>query len=243
MPIEAVPPSRKPPRSPALYRVVIAIPLLMAMYLIASGRFAEYWRYFAERQHNAIDEHAFNSAFISGILWMVSVTPLVLAAWELGVRRTAARRTGFELFAGLKDVFRIAFWGRPGWESVNQETALDRPPADRRVFALVQGGGVAIAVPIFFASVGPPPLRTPGAIAWLIGAGLLMGGAVYCHQRAAAYLRDEPKRFDVFGQWRRLNPNRYDGAGRVFVRWQIGLTIALMIWWLFVDAMVLFSST
>lgn len=130
---------------------------------------------------------------------MVSVTPLLFAAWELGVRQTAARRRGFELFAGLKDIFKIAFWGRPGWESVNQGTALDRPPADRPAFALVQGSILAIGLPTFFASVGPPPLRTPGAIAWLIGAGLLMGGAVYCHQRAAAYLRDEPKRFDLFG--------------------------------------------
>jgi hypothetical protein len=239
MPSDTAAPQPKPPRSPAIYRLVIALPLLMLMYFVASGRLAAYWHLFASAGQNGFDDRAFAQAFVTGILWPVSVTPLLLAAWELGKRQTAARRTGFELFVGLKDVFKIAFWGTPAWESVNRQQALDRPPRDRRLFAVIYASIIAIGVPSFFISFVPWP-RTPGVIVWVIVAGLLMAGAVYCQQRAAAYLRDEPPRWDFFGQWRTLNPDRYDDAGRVFVRWQRALSIALPIWWLFVGAAVLF---
>ena len=236
-------PIGKPPRrrSPALYRLVLAIPLVMLLYLIASGRAGAYVHLFGTAARGPVDEQAFDDAFLTGILWIVSVTPLMLAAWELGARHTDARRRGFEMFVGLKQVFRIALFGDAAWASVKRDEELARSPKDELVPALLFGAAVAIGVPIFFSSF-VPQLRTAAGLTWLIVAGLLMGGSMYCRQRAVAYLRDEPRRWDFFRQWRLLNPNRYEPRGRVFARWLAALTVAFPIWWLVAGALFLFSS-
>ena len=56
-----------------------------------------------------------------------------------------------------------------------------------------------------------------------------------------AYLREEPGRWDMFREWRLLNPARYDEAGRVFVRWQKIVSMLLPFWWLGGGMMVMWS--
>lgn len=87
-----------------------------------------------------------------------------------------------------------------------------------------------------------PDLRTTRALLWLGVTGLLFGSAAYCRRRAMAYLRQEPSRWDMFREWRLLNPARYDEQGRVFVRWQIVASVLLPVWWLGGGAALLFSK-
>jgi hypothetical protein len=109
--------------------------------------------------------------------------------------------------------------------------AFTRPPKDRLWVALLLGLMVAAIVPAFFMS-SLPTLRTAAGMIWLGGAGVIMGTMMYCQRRASAYLIDEPRYFDLFRQYRLLNPQRYEEPGRRFVRAQIVLLVVLPIWWL-----------
>jgi len=210
----------------------------MLGYLIASGRASAYFRHFWSATNGAFDQRAFADDFLTAVLWMLSVAPFLFAAWEIGRDYVAARRMGYELFVGIREVFRRAF----GRASETSASALDdrfaRPPADNPGVAVVWGGIIAVLVPTFFASFSPD-LRSTGGLVWLGVTGVLMGSMMYCRRRAMAYLRDEPGRWDLFREWRLLNTSRYDAAGRVFVRWQAGLAILIPIWWLGGGAMIL----
>lgn len=169
---------------------------------------------------------------------MAAVSPLLFAAWEIGRDHTAARRRGYDLLLGFKEVVRRAF----GREPVHAELPdAGKPPRDNPRTALALGVGTAVLVPAFVAGV-LPTLRTPSALAWLCGAGILMGSLSYARYRAMAYLRDEPGRFDLFRHYRLMNTERYDRAGHRFVRWQLIGAVLLMIWWLGVGSLVLFSG-
>jgi hypothetical protein len=202
----------------------------MLGYLFLSGRAAAYWSDFrlsATRATPPID----TSDFVTGFLWLGAVAPLIFAAWEIGKEHTAARRLDLGIFVGLREVLRRAIGRESAATVAAREETFTLPPRDRPVVALLFGAAVAVVVPTFFASFSAD-LRTPRALIWLIGAGILMGLGVYCRQRAMVYLRDEPGRWDFFGQWRLLNPERYDTPGKVFVRWQIAATVAMPFWWL-----------
>lgn len=97
--------------------------------------------------------------------------------------------------------------------------------------AALLGLGVGVMVPTFFMSF-LPNLRTAAGAIWLGGAGILLGSMMYCQRRASAYLTDEPRYFDLFRQYRLLNPNRYEERGRPFIRAQIVCVVILTIWWL-----------
>ena len=229
-----------PRRSQLFYRGVLALPLCVLGYLILSGRATAYWRHFvpsAARANPTIDP----SDFITSFLWLGAVTPLLLAAWEIGKEHTAARRLNYGLFLGLREVVRRAVGRESPTKVEAREEAFVLPPRDNPVSALILGALVAIGIPIFFASF-VPSLRSAPALVWLIGTGALMGFSTYCHRRAAAYLREEPGTWDLFRQWRLLNPDRYDLPGRRFIRWQIATGVLLPIWWLGGGALVMFHS-
>jgi hypothetical protein len=229
-----------PRRSANFYRLVLALPVFMLVYLGLSGRVNSYWHAFVPISPRAVAP-VNSTEFETGLLWLVSVSPLIFAAWEIGRHHTAARRLGYGLFVGLREVMLRAL--RPGSVVAldAREAAFSRPPRDNPIAALALAALITIVVPVFFASFSPD-LRTLPALVWLIGAGVLMGAATYCRRRAMAYLRDEPGRWDVFGQWRLLNPDRYESGGHVFVRWQIIATVLMPIWWLGGGAVVLFRS-
>jgi hypothetical protein len=219
------------------YWIVIALPAVTFIALAVTGRWAAYARLFRTPPEAAAE--AFDSTFSTALIWSLSTLPLVLTAWVLGRRHTAARRLNYELLVGIREVFRLARGREP---SSSDLEAFARPPRDRPGVAALFGLLVALLVPAFFMAASPF-LRTPAAMGWLSGAGILMGGTMYCHRRASAYLVDEPAAFDLFRPYRLLNPRRYDEPGRPFVRAQIVLVILLPIWWLGVGSVVLMSGT
>lgn len=194
--------------------------------LAATGRWHAIWQLF--RQPIAPPPHAFDDAFTTAIVWTLATLPVTLTAWNLGRRHTAARRLNYELFIGFRDVVRRALGREPSAEQIE---ALTRPPKDRIWIAVLIGVAVAVLVPLFFMSFAPP-LRTRLGAIWVVGAGAILGGLAYCQRRAGVYLVDEPRYFDIFRQYRLLNPRRYEERGRLFVRVQIVCLIILPIWWL-----------
>lgn len=229
-----------PRRSARFYRAVLTLPIFMVGYLWWSGRGLAYWHaIFPGATHSV--RQASSTEFVTAFLWLISVIPLTFAAWEIGSEHTAARRLDYGIFIGLREVLRRAV-GRESTTALDaREAAFLRPPRDNPAGALALAALVSATVPLFFASFSPD-LRTPPALAWLSGAGVLMGAATYCRRRAMAYLRDEPGRWDFFREWRLLNPARYESAGQVFVRWQIVAVVLLPIWWLGGGAAVMLRS-
>ncbi len=140
------------------------------------------------------------------------------------------------MLVGLREVVERARGRCAGQERIE---FFARVPKDNRRAALVWGTAVAVFVPLFFGAFGGPDLRTPVAVTWLGGTGLLMGGMMYCRRRAIAYLRHEPSSWDMFREWCLLNSARYDEPGRLFVPWQIRLMAVLPFWWLGGGALVL----
>jgi len=209
------------------YWILLALPVAAFTFLAATGRWQAYWHQF-RRPLTTPDAALDDSSFVTAIIWVLSTLPLMFTAWQLGRRHTAARRNHYELLVGLREVFRVAF-GRGASDHASE--SFTRPPRDNVRTAALLGLGVAILVPVFFMSFLPTLRTLPGAI-WLGGAGVLMGGITFFQRRASAYLVDEPPYFDLFRQYRLLNPARYEPAGRAFVRAQIALAIMLPIWWL-----------
>jgi hypothetical protein len=228
-------------RSTAFYRTVLAIPLLTVAYLVASGRFTAYFQLFASATRGHGDLAGFDSAFVTGLLWVASLAPLTFAAWELGREHVAARRLNYELLIGVREVWKRARGSREETSTAALQAEFLRPPADKPLVALIWGLTVTLLVPVFFASF-MPQLRTAPALVWLVGTGVLLGIAIYSRRRAAAYLRDEPGRWDFFRGWRLLNIDRYEPAARPFVRAQLVVTVVLPIWWLGGGALVMSLS-
>ncbi|HEY9428300.1 MAG TPA: hypothetical protein VIR34_14175 [Gemmatimonadaceae bacterium] len=229
-----------PRRSPTFYRLVLALPVLMLGYLLASGRLAAYWHFFSPGSTPPTDSRIVMNGVITVLLWLGAVAPLMYAAWEIGREHTAARRLNYTGVVGLREVVRRALGAERASEGHEREAAFARPPRDDPRVALAWGAIPVVMVPAFF-SLAMPDLRTPRALVWLGVAGLLMGGFAYCRRRAVAYLVDEPARLDFFRAWRLLNPARYERHGRVFVRWQIALIALLPIWWVGVGPVILFN--
>jgi len=203
-------------RGPTFYRVILALPAVMLAYLIWSGRWSQ-WQ-------------ALPSAdwFVTCLLWFASLAPLLWTAGSLGRQHVVARRMGYSWVIGLREVLRRAAGGPIPGDSAPQ---FQLAPRDDPRNAALFGVGVGILVPVFFASF-TPFLRTPRALIWLAGAGVLFGVGTYARQRAMAYLRDEPGQWAIGRAWSLLNPERYDEAGRHFVRMQIVLMMLLAIWWI-----------
>jgi len=221
-------------RSRTFYRIVLALPVAALVGLLATGRLQAYFRIFALK--GQVPPSDFQAGWVTGLIWIAAVTPLVLAAWEIGRHHTAARRLQTDWLVGFRMVIRLAL----GDDMPPQVLAdFDRPARDNPTKALVWGASIALLVPIFFAGF-LPELRTPMGLTWLLGAGILMGATTYGYRRAAAYVIDEPGPWDLFRQFRLLSSRRYHPAGRKFVRIQIAATILLPLWWLGGGALILF---
>jgi hypothetical protein len=67
-------------RSRTFDRVVLALPVATLACLVASGRFIAYWRLLWPPHEPAPGE--FKSAFLTALLWIGAVSPLLFAAWE-----------------------------------------------------------------------------------------------------------------------------------------------------------------
>ena len=208
------------------YWLVLALPVATFSWLAATGRWQSFW--LLVRDPNASPRQAFDASFATAFVWSLSTLPVTLTAWSLGRRHTAARRLNYELLVGFREVVRLALGRDQSAESVE---AFARPPKDRLWTAVLLGLVVAVMVPTFFMSF-LPDLRTGAGMIWLGGTGVLLGSMAYCQRRASAYLIDEPRYFDLFRQYRLLNPHRYEERGRPFVRAQIVLLVLLPIWWL-----------
>jgi Na+/proline symporter len=220
------------PRPRAFYIGVLALPILMLLYLVGTGRMAAYRNAFDYAQRRSAPAAPGGDEFVTALLWLGALAPLAFAAWEIGRRHTAARRLNYTFVVGLREVVRRALGLTDPASEQERAEAFARPPRDRPLAALGWGLAVAILVPTFFATFGWPAMRTPRGLLWLCGTGVLFGATIYCRRRAVAYLRDDPTRgWDMFREWRLLNPNRYDEPGRVFVRWQIAAGLLMPIWW------------
>jgi hypothetical protein len=206
----------------------------MLGYLLWSGRLLAYWRTFLSGAGSSAD------AVLTAGLWLGAVAPLIVTACVLGNRHTAARRLGFSFLVGLREVVGRARSPRP--TDRQRRVSFAHTPRDNARAALAWGMLVAIFVPLFFGGLGGPDLRTPLALVWLGGTGVLMGGMMYCRRRASAYIQQEPSSWDIFRAWRLLNPSRYEEQGRLFVRCQIGLLAVLPFWWLGGAAVVMSTA-
>lgn len=213
-------------RPPLVYQLALLLALGVFVYLLASGRFLEFFRRFADTSE--FSPSNFNWNFATGLIWVAGIGPLVYLAWELGNQKTAARREGFAPFAGFGPVLRIALTGSlPAEESAEAQLPL----RDRPVRAFVLGtlwGAFSGSLPL----VALPFLRQPKGVAFCVGIGVFVGAVLYSHLRAGAYLVDEPEARDPFREYRLLNPQRYEPAGRWLVVFRIVVTVLAMLWML-----------
>jgi hypothetical protein len=219
-------------RNRTFYWAVILLPLAVNAAYIASGSFGEYWSAFANGRMPTAGYWAWT------LICTASTLPLFFAAWELGRTKRGARLVGYEVIAGLRDVFVLAI-GRE--LTVENPLESNRRPKDRPGLALAIAAPFGVIVPTFFL-VAMPELRTTRGVVWLVGAGAAMGTGAYFHRRAVAYLEEEPRYWGILRQFRLLNPKRYEPAGRIFVRGQLISFVVLLVWWLVIGpAFVLFN--
>lgn len=111
---------------------------------------------------------------------------------------------------------------------------------DRPRSALALAGATAVLLPSFFLAA-TPELRTTGGVVWFIGAGLLLGAAVYFNRRAVNYRKEPPRGWGIPRQFRTLNPGSYLPAGRIFARRQLISLFALLVWWLVIGPLFFLS--
>jgi hypothetical protein len=213
-------------RSRTFYRVALGLPIAALLAFLATGRLQEYWRMFSFENPPSDAQFRFN--LVTAFIWSLATLPLLFAAWEIGRQHTASRRLGTGFLLGLRTVVRLALGRGPTAEVVPD---FERPPADNPRTASRLAAATALLLPAFFLTF-LPPLRTMPGVFWLLGAGVLMGLTVYGQRRAAAYLSNEPGRWDLLRPYRLFNPERYAPEGRRFVRLQIIATIILIFWWL-----------
>jgi hypothetical protein len=224
-------PGYRTPRPPRLrprwlYRLSYVWAGLGVGWLLVSGRLITYFAAFRRPLQQPPPDPT--PLFGTGLLWLLFIGPLLVLAYDLGVQHTEARRLNTSIWRGLRESWRVA-WQQPRLDEMAAEFA-ERPEDD--VSAAVLQGITAAVLPLAVFWGALPTLRTgPGAV-WVGGAGVLFGIAAYCHRRAAAYLRDDPGGWSLFRQWSLLNADRYEPAGRPFVRAQIVCIVLLPIWWL-----------
>lgn len=178
-------------------------------------------------------------ALVGAMVALAVYGPLAVACWDLGREHTTARRMGFLWIAGLGDVLKRAFGREPTEaDDVSAHEEASRTPGDNQWAALAWAAPIAVIVPTFFA-LSLPVLRTPLALGWLIGAGVIMASMMYFRRRAIPYLLDEPSPWAMFSRRRFLDASRYAEPGRVFIRRQTLSGWLLVVWWLGIGMLVM----
>ena len=224
--METPPPSPPRLRPRWLYRFAYIWAVAGIGWLLISGHLLSYFSAFREPLNQPPSDS--NSLFLTSLLWLAFVAPLLLLAYDLGMQHTEARRLNASFWRGIRETWRVA-WQHADVGEMAQEFA--ETPDDDISAAVLQGvGAAALPLAVFLGAI--PSLRTGPGVIWIGGAGILFGVTAYCHRRAAAYLRDDPSRWSMFRQWSLLNAARYEPAGRPFVRAQIVCMILLPLWWL-----------
>lgn len=123
-------------RGPAFFRLVLAAPLVMLGYLLWSGRLFAYWQTFTAGRSSA-------DAMLTAGLWLAAVAPLIATAWALGAEHTAARRLGYPLLVGFREVVERARRRRP--DDQQRIESFVPAPTDNPRQALVWGIAVAVS--------------------------------------------------------------------------------------------------
>ncbi|HEX6808931.1 MAG TPA: hypothetical protein VF118_13150 [Gemmatimonadaceae bacterium] len=226
-------------RTRTFYRLAIALPVASIAFGIIRGHFTTHFVPPAQPRVPPLGSNQVTLSLLAGLaVW----GPLGFASWDLGYQRTTARRMGYLWLAGLREVLRQAV-GRVRTDAeIAAEQAAASDARDNAWAALAWSAPVAVIIPAFLL-VAASWLRTPVLVAWVIGAGVLMGSTVYFRRRAIAYLVDEPSPWAMFGGFRKLDTSRYAERGRVFVRLQILSMILTAVWWLGVGAVVMTRFT
>lgn len=205
---------------------VLLLPIVVPIGLIAIGKIPAPWELFSRTQE--ISQQDFFAMYPYFILSSASWIPLLIMAWKIRRHENPSEAPQQVIMMGTRDIF-LHMIGRTRPHVSTAESQRPRPT--KHVKALGLALVTAAGIPGLFLFAGPLP-KTPGTIAWLIGAGILFGISVYSQTRASEYLTDAPGRWDFFRNFRLLDPKRYDPAGHKFVRWQLAVTILLPIWWL-----------
>jgi hypothetical protein len=210
-----------------LYRAAYIWAGLGLTWLVASGRLLRYFNAFRKPTVEPFTGPP-TDMFVTAIVWLVSIGPLLLLAYDLGAQHTEARRLNTSIWRGFRETWRVA-WQRPHLDEMAADFA--ERPEDDVAQAILQGLAMGVLPLVVFLSA-MPDLRTIAGVVWIGGAGVFLGVTAYCRRRAAAYLRDDPGAWSMFRQWSLLNMERYEPDGRRFVYAQIASTVLLMIWWL-----------
>src|SRR2546421_5839255 len=101
-------PSPRPPRLRPrwLYRAAYLWAGLGVAWLLVSGRLASYVRAFRAPMQEP-PPHP-DVLFTTAFLWLVSIGPLLLLAYDLGAQHTQARRLNTSIWRGLRESWRVA---------------------------------------------------------------------------------------------------------------------------------------
>jgi len=217
------------------YRAAYLWATVVVVWLLLSGRLFSYFRAFQKPLDQAPAGND-SELFLTAIVWLLAIAPLLLLAYDLGSQHIAARRLGTSIWRGLRETWRVA-WQRTHPDEMAADFAVT--PDDDVAAAVFQGIAVG-AMPLALFLGAMPSLRTEAGVVWIGGAGILFGLMAYCRRRAAAYLRDDPGSWSMFRQWSLLNVERYEPEGRRFVWAQIVCTVLLPIWWLGGGVLVVF---
>jgi len=226
-------------RTRTFYRLAILLPVASIAFGIIRGHFSTHVGAAAQPRVPPLGSNRATLSFLAGL---AILGPLGFASWDLGSQQTTARRMGHFWIAGLREVLRQAF-GRVRTDAeIAAAQAAASDARDNPWAALAWAAPVAVLLPAFFLLAGSW-LRTPLAIVWVVGAGVLMGSTIYFKRRAIAYLIDEPSPLAMFSGLRKLDTSRYAEPGRLFVRLQILTIILTMLWWLGFGAVVMTRLT
>ncbi len=210
------------------YRVSLVVLVVGVGYLLLSGRLVASIRAVGSPNmpHDAFFHH-----FMTNVLWVASIMPFFLTSHWLVTRRRA-ERSFTSYWDAAKTVFAVAWRGHP---LAPEETEPIEEPESDPLMALLKAGTVAVGLPLFFWF---SPVRLPHTQKveiWLAVSGLLMGGTVYCQERARPYLRREwleRNRGRFFARTWTVNPANYEAPGKGWIVAHWVLSVLLGATWL-----------
>ena len=173
----------------------------------------------------------FSQHFMTNALWVASIMPFFLTTnWVVSRRRAARSLTSY--WDAAKTVFAVAWRGQP---LAPEETEPMEEPEEDPLMALLKAGTIAVGFPLFFWFAPAHFPHTQKVEVWLAAAGLLMGGTVYCQERARPHLRREwleRTRGSFFARTWTGNPANYERPGKRWIVAHWVLVVLLGITWL-----------